>query len=391
VRLKLENLLQLGIILQIISTQGILTFIFFNIFGQWEIKKLIHPISLILIFVYFFLKALKKIKISAPEILLLGYLFISFIVLIFNSNSILSIYLSFRETILLFILIYIYSQTVISNKKWEVILRVLYYLVLANLSFVALTYYLGPEDYMKLLTGRYYWGHDLEYKFKISNFFSFWRTPGLIGSPGNLGYFGLIVYILFDGHKKYVKKKYFALMLVSLCFIRSVYLALIIYILLKFFVKKKNLKRLILFLKFSAPVFFITGGILYQHNVLSLESFFMRLNNWTDNVNVNYNPFFGGALGKLGAAVRGQGFEATIDGYWIYLFLSIGLVGIILIVLFFYEKTFKSNKLIIACISFLFAGFFITITQSIPFLVLFPLLFIKVEKLNRIEIEESYE
>ena len=51
---------------------------------------------------------------------------------------------------------------------------------------------------MKLLTGRYFWGIDPEYKFKMSNLSKFWRSPALIGSPGSAGYFGLIVYSFID-------------------------------------------------------------------------------------------------------------------------------------------------------------------------------------------------
>ena len=79
----------------------------------------------------------------------------------------------------------------------------------------------------------------------------------------------------------------------------------------------------------------------------------------------------------MGAAVRGQGFIATIDSYWVYMFLSTGLIGVVLVVLFFYEKSLGSNKLKIACIALLLAGFFVSFNQSISFLVLFPLLFLK--------------
>ena len=376
-KVKIENILLTGIILQIISTQGILTFNIFKILGEWELKSIIHPIGVSLVLVYFVFKMIKEAKATTVEFFMFGYLSVCFVLLLFNSASFTAVFFGFREVILLPLLVYIYSQVNISEKLWGLILKSLYFLILANLFFIALTYYLGPLEYMNLLTGRYFWGHDPLYKFKISNFYSFWRSPGLVGSGGSMGYFALISYILLDGHVRYKTKKYLGLLLVCLCFIRSVYLALFIYIVFSFFVKKKNLKRFQIFIKFSIPLFVLLSVFLNKKNILSLESVFMRKDNWFNNINFDYNVLFGGSIGKLGAAVRGQGFIATIDSYWVYMFLSTGLIGVVLVVLFFYEKSLGSNKLKTACIALLLAGFFVSFNQSISFLVLFPLLFLK--------------
>ena len=57
--------------------------------------------------------------------------------------------------------------------------------------------------------------------------------------------------------------------------------------------------------------------------------------------------------------------------------ISVGLVGVILQSAFMYEKVLNNQKTVYALVGFLFAGLFITLTQGISFLVLFPLLFFK--------------
>ena len=93
----------------------------------------------------------------------------------------------------------------------------------------------------------------------------------------------------------------------------------------------------------------------------------------------SFNILFGGAIGNVGGGVRGGGFIETLDSYWLFMFLSSGLVGIITVILFIYEKRKKQNKFLFILISFLLSGLFINLTQSIVFLVLFPLLFIKIK------------
>ena len=70
---------------------------------------------------------------------------------------------------LISLLIFVYQQIDISDYYWEKILKLIYVLVIVNLFFILLTHLLGPEEYMKLLTGRYRWANDTEYKFKISS------------------------------------------------------------------------------------------------------------------------------------------------------------------------------------------------------------------------------
>ncbi|MDO7137093.1 hypothetical protein [Algibacter lectus] len=231
---------------------------------------------------------------------------------------------------------------------------------------------------MKFLTGRYRWGIDPDYKFKISSFLSFWRSPGLMGSPGNIGYFGLISYFLFDQEEKYKKKKIFAITLAIVGFVRSVYLVLVIYWILKFLLTKKNLKIIKLALPYILPIILVVGFFLYNKGILDLHSIFMRFEHWANDITVSFNVIFGGGIGLVGGAARGQGFLATLDNYWLLMLISVGLIGIISMILFFYEKVANNNNKYIL-FGFLVAGLFITLSQGISFLVLFPLLFLKKE------------
>lgn len=384
-KLSIDKIIYFFLVLQIISTQGIITFNFFKFLGEWELKSLLHPISVILLILVVIVYIFKKnsVKLTPIDVFLFLYFFLSFIILLINTNiNLLSAFYTFREVFLILILIFIYRQISLKKLYWDKILNLLYILVIANIIFVVLTYILGPEEYMKFLTGRFNWPHDTEYKFKISSFSFFWRSPGLIGSAGNVGYFGLISYLLFDQHEKYKNKKIFAILLAILGFVRSVYVVLIIYWVLKFLLTKRILKKLQYILPYIFPLILIAIYILYDNGILDLRSLVMRVDHWVEDIPHDFNLLFGGNIGKVGAAVKGEGFHATLDSYWLLMTISVGLVGIFLILLFVYEKAKGSNKLMYAMLGFLVAGLFITFTQGMVFLVLFPLLFLKQSKLE---------
>lgn len=378
-KVRLNKLFTLSIILQIIATQGVLTFLFFGYLGNWELKKFVHPFAVLLILLLFLVKALKKITITWIDSILLFYFSILFVVLLFNINGFEPLYIVMREVYLVFILIFIFNQLELNKKDWYKILNILFYLLILNSIFILLTYSMGPDKYMEWLTGRYKWGIDPEYKFKISNFFQFWRSPALIGNAGSVAYFSLLAYLFMDQEPDFKNKKYVALFPLLFSFIRSAYLIFMIYEFLKFFTKTKNLKKLIIVFKVGIPVLILLFIYLTQFDVFSTASLYDRFYLWSNQVNVDFNILFGGAIGNVGGGVRGGGFIETLDSYWLFMFLSSGLVGIITIILFIYEKRKKQNKFLFILISFLLSGLFINLTQSIVFLVLFPLLFIKIK------------
>jgi hypothetical protein len=379
-KIKLDKFFYGSILLQIIATQGVLTFIIFKFLGNWELKKILHPLSFIFIITIFILKATKKIKITLLDVLLLGYLCFQIVFLIYNIESLKSFYIAFREFYFIFILIFIFSQIVLRQYLLHKLLNVIFYLVIINSVFIALTYALGSEDYMKMLTGRYVWGIDPDYKFKIATFYKFWRSPALIGNAASVGYFGLFAYLLMDTQEKFKKKRYFTLILVLFSFVRSVFLVILVYEFLKFFTLKKNLKKLLIIFKIGVPILIFMFLYLTKYDIFSTESLYARYYLWSNQINVDYNIFYGGAIGNIGGGVRGDGFIETLDSYWLFMFLSSGLIGVVLSSLFIYEKSKKNKKFLFILIGFLLAGFLVNLTQSIVFLVLFPMLFLKIKE-----------
>lgn len=372
------------LVLQIISVQGIITFNIFKWLGNWQLKAFAHlgSVTLTILVILFYRLNKGTLKLSKVDILLIIYSFLCFFVLLFNTNEFEPTVIAFREVLLVPLLVFLYQQITIPEYYWNKILNLLYFLVILNLGFIVLTHILGPEEYMKLLTGRYRWGNDTEYKFKISSFLYFWRSPGLIGSPGNVGYFGLLTYLLFDQNEKYKKKVVLPIILAIVGFVRSVYVVLIIYWVLKFFLTKKNLRIIKQAFPYFIPVFLIVGYFLYAKGVLDLTSLFMRIDHWVNDITVDYNVFLGLSIGEAGGAVRGYGFIATLDNYWLLMLISTGLLGIVLLIIFLYDKSLGSIKLRYALVGFFFAGLFITLTQGVSFLVLFPMLFLKTNNLN---------
>lgn len=378
-KLTISKILFIGIILQIFAIQGVLMFNIFDFFGYWELKSALHPIGVCICLIYVLLKVVNKgskLTLSYIEIVFFTYLFISSIILVFNAESLFSAFIALREVVLVFFLITIFSRVQLSFKEWRIILKILYLLIILNILFTILTYTLGAEQYMKLVTGRFIWPTDPEYKFKISNFHSFWRSPALIGSSAAVGYFGLLTYFLFLEDDKYKAKVIFPLILVVLSFTRSVYLVLIIFLFIKFLLKKRNLKKLEIILPYSIPILLLLCIPMYKYNLFSFHSIIMRIEHWLNDIDVNYNWFYGGAFGNVGGAVRGGGFVSILDSYWLLVLTSLGLVGVILIILFMYEKAKNIQMKKVILIAFFFGCFFVTITQSISFIVLFPLIFL---------------
>jgi len=172
-KVKLNKFFYWSILFQVLATQGVLSFIIFKFLGNWEIKKLLHPISFFLVVMVFIVQSSKKIKITILDILFFSYFLILLVVMFININNLESAYIVFREVYFVFILIFIFSQVEIRQEQWDKVLNLIFYLLIFNSVFILLTNYLGPEKYMKMITGRYQWGIDPEFKFKISNFYKF--------------------------------------------------------------------------------------------------------------------------------------------------------------------------------------------------------------------------
>ena len=163
-------------------------------------------------------------------------------------------------------------------------------------------------------------------------------------------------------------------------FVRSAYLILIVYEFFKFFSKKKNLRKLILILKVAVPIVIFVTVYLAKYDVFSTASLFERFYLWENQISVNYNIFYGGEIGNVGGGARGGGFVETLDSYWLLMIISSGLIGVIISILYIYEKSKKNNRFLFILTAFFLSGFLVNLTQSIVFLVLFPMLFIKIKE-----------
>lgn len=386
-KVKLHNFLFFSILFQVFSTQAVVTYNILKPFGYGQLKSLVHPLGVFLTIWYFVSRCNKfyKVKLDAFEILFFGYFTLVFLFLVFNVNSLENFYIVFREVFLIFILIFIYRQGGLPLALWHKILKVLYVLCIVNIAFVALTFILGPEEYMKLISGRYVWGLDPELKFRITNIKFLWRSPALIGDSAASGLFGVLTLFLFIKDEKYKKKIFIPLLLVLLSFTRSIYLTLVVFLFLNFITQRKNLKILTLALPYIGVLLFLIAIMLYKLNLLSVESLILRFKLWAESVNVDFSWLYGGSIGKVGGSVRDQGFLAILDNYWLLMLISSGLIGIVIVLLFFYKNSFNNRYLHLMLIAFLISGLFVTLTQSMTFLVLFPLLFLKIEEEYNIE------
>lgn len=379
---SLKNFLFIGVLLLIISTQGVLTFNLFKLLGgeAWKIKSFVQPFSLAIILFYFMVAKVLTghLKISQVDILLFFYFAICSVFLYQNATGIESGYIAFREVFLLFLLIYIFNQVKISYKQWNVILKIILILVFLNIFFTILVFFVGWSEYTRILVGESFWGIHEDFKFKFSDFtgvsfIKLYRVPALVGESAALGHLGLISFFLLKDHKKYKYLSYISLVLVALCFTRSVYLVLIVYYLLLGMSSSKRFQKFVLYGLLLIPILIV---VLLRYGLFDIKSLYMRFDFWNELMEIDFNFIYGGAIGSVGLASAMDGFINVIDNYWLFLIFSIGIIGVVLVIFFFYEKTRYKKDLAFITIAFLISGLFITLTQSLVFLSLYPLLFL---------------
>ena len=378
--IRKTDFLVYGIFIQLLATQSILMFNVFDAIGYWEVKTLLHPIGVGL--TIFYVVSLKKIKLSysAIDILITVFFLLYFLLFLFNHKNTTSIFLTIRDTFLIFALIMIYNNSKIKLKTWRIFLKAALILTCLNIIAILATYIIGYEDYMKTATGRFVWGHDKEYNFKISFFYNLIRSPGLIGESANVGFFGLFTFWFFTKDVIFKKYSFLPLVLAILSLTRSVYLSLSIVVIIKLL----NNKRALSFL--SKHVWEVVFSIipivivLWRYNIFEAESLFIRFKDWGEKLNFNLSYLIGGELGTIGSGVRGESNLETLDSYWITTFLSFGITGVILILFFIKSKMPKDVELSVFMFALALSGFFVTLTQSIVFLVMFPIIFLNIEK-----------
>lgn len=374
-KIKVDQLIFFSIILHVLSTQSVLAYLFFDLFGIWEIKSALHPLSLLLLIGCFSLKT-NYLKMKYEDWLFVIYAGVLLVIMFFNISSFFSFYVSIREVFFLFVLTFLLSQYSFTASQYKVFCKVLLVLIIINLALTALTYILGAEGFMNLIVGHYQWGTDEITKFQISSFLGqFWRSPAAVGSSGGTAYFALLAYFIFDLKPKQKFIKFLAFLLLMTTFTRSALLCLAIYEILKFLSYKKNLLTIQKHSDILIGIVVIALFIIPQLSLFSTKSLLIRINVWLTDINVDYNLLFGGNIGQVGGAIRGAGPEAILDSYWLFLLYATGLIGIVIWFIFFYEKSKISKRKFFFVIGIVFSGFFIHLTQAITFLVMFPLIF----------------
>ena len=113
----------------------------------------------------------------------------------------------------------------------------------------------------------------------------------------------------------------------------------------------------------------------------------MRIDNWINTVDLDSNIVFGGNLANIGAASpEGTGFASIMDSYWLFIYHGLGLLGVVLVLYFFFKKLAYTKNNLFILIGLVISGLFVTYSQSIPFLVFFPFLAIK----NWWKIQKTY-
>ena len=163
--ISLQKVVVFCLMLCILSTQGMLNFFVLNLAGNGGLKSLLPPISIALLFCFVLLFKNKSFRLKVFDIILIAYIVILLLISVFSGLQISTIFYTFRELLLLFILILLAENTAISQSQAQSINRLLFVLILLNLAAVFYTYIVGSEVYMKTLTGRFFWPKDPKYFF----------------------------------------------------------------------------------------------------------------------------------------------------------------------------------------------------------------------------------
>ncbi len=378
--ISMQKVVILSLMLCILSTQGMLNFYVFNWLGDGGLKSAVPPFSIFMLFTFVLLYKNKNFILKGFDVLLIAYLLALLVMAAIAGIEASSVFYAFRELVLLFVLILLAENTHISKSEIKAINRVLFVLVMLNLAAVFYTYMVGPEVFMKTLTGRYFWPKDPKYFFTISTFYDFWRSPGLVGQFADLGLFAVITFFIFIRHQasKLFVGAAFILTLVALS--RTAYVPLVIYGLYYILTVQKVLKFLIKYYYVLFLLLIPAFWILFQKKVFSPESLLMRFEFWNDIIHQSdFSWLYGGRIGTIGQASELGWFSQVLDSYWIYVFLSSGIIGVILTFNFFFERVMAYRLLSVVAVGFFVSGLFTTLTQSYSFLLLFPFLFLKLK------------
>lgn len=389
-----------GIFIMILSTQGILiNFILSNI-GIGFIKSIIFEIGVVLLILATIYKAIfeEKMKYKLLNLFIVTYIILEISLLLFKQISFIDILYVIKETwiaILLIIIIKNFSYTLINNNKN--IIKLLLLLNILNLLATIISHVIGSEKYMTILTGRYIYPLDTELNFKVSHINGILRTPALIGESASFSYFSAISFIIFNIFKCKLGKMV-SLLNVILAFTRSGYIFILIYILFNL-VKTISIKRkisiyrfttynILAIIIFTSSYLFIIKNKDFISNLFSTSSTIERFEFWNEitenNINENIlEVLIGGGIGEIGNVSRANGFLRIFDNTWLYLYYSIGIIGLILFIFFFFKESKYNYQKLSIIISLFVAMIFVNVFQSEVIIGMIPILLVLSDYKNK--------
>ncbi|MFW6008252.1 MAG: hypothetical protein ACOCP8_03205 [archaeon] len=392
----------IGLIFVLFSTQGILNYFILSKLGLGFLKSYYLEIGFFFILLSFILKIIIKtddIKFTKVEFLLLLYIFFINIIMVYKINNISAILYSFKEVSLIFIIILIYKffDDSIKEKKHFIVVTLLIFSIL-NLASVFLSYIIGYREYLEFLTGEVFYANSEVLNFKVSHFYSYLRSPALVGNSASFGFFSFFSFIIILNSSK---KKYCIIPLLNgiLSLTRSVYLSFFIFLLFAFvqIIRKKKheltykkiliiILAIILFIIFLSSYFLniqdsYSNIINYLQNITMSESLYARFNVWNNIIHQNVNKTFidiliGGGYGYLGTANNFHGsrsYLSIFDNAWLFLYFNIGIIGIALVIIYFISREKNNINIIFMIISISASMYFINLFQGEVVIAMMPI------------------
>lgn len=387
----------IGILIIIISTQGILNYFLLSKIGLGRLKGSLFEIGTIFIIISFIIRLLKnsfKIKLSKIDFIIIFYMTIQFIPVLAKSVPIIGVIYSFKEVWLFFLFVIIYknySNTI--KKNSNIIIKLLAVLTVLNFIAMIISFIVGSENYMQLLTNRYFYPRDPELGFKISHIGGILRTPALLGESAAFGYFSVMSFIIFDINKN-KKMSMISIINTVMCLTRSAYVFIIIYLLLRKLTEFKFNK------KFSIRSIFIFTIVIciiiisrfafsetidkFINTALISKSLDERFIYWDEIKNADLNNNISDMLIGGGYGITGTAFTLSntysensmlgvFDNTWLFMYYNTGIIGVFLILVFFITMAIKNINVLYIIVPLAISMIFINMFQGIAIISLLPI------------------
>ena len=360
---------------------GVFTRIFLEI-GLLELKSFVPEIIILLVVLIIIIKDIfirKKISnIFNLSLIFSMLILIKLLLDMAEGITLIQIVYIFRDLMLPFLLFYLYinSHLFYINSKIiiEKMVKVSKCFLILGLILGILQVVLGWEFTSKLYTGYAFFGDDIETGIRIyTNNGGLLRIPSLTGSFTLFGIMNLFAIFFIYLTKTKHKERYFVAALIN-CILTTSRTSMLMIII--FFVLNIPLKKIVKFLRIIIiivpPIIILLAT--KMKSIFSIESLLIRIEEvWpmllSQFKNIS-NLIFGGNLydyGTVSALAESQidlfGYNRWVDNTYLYLFLTLGILGVTLYLMLVgdcYMKSVKETRALIISISVgaIFASFF---------------------------------